>query len=139
MTSKEIKHLNLRENMVSECHQSEDVDVKHIPGIINPSDIFKKYMKDNTHFRNIRDSMMVSLQAFLEYSHNVPSHMIFPEKNPPQLLHMVGRHSYRHSRTQIKRSRTHYSKNSGTPIGSQTDCIKMSSLNFSQQRGVDRN
>ena len=40
-------------------------------------------MKDNTHFRNIRDSMMVSLQIFLEYSHNVPSHIIFSEKLLP--------------------------------------------------------
>ena len=62
--------------MVYECHQSKDVDVNHIPGIINPSNIFTKEMKDNTHFRNIRDSMMVVLQAFLKYSHNVPSHII---------------------------------------------------------------
>ena len=37
-----IKHLNLRENMVRECHQSKDVDVEHILGIINPSNILTK-------------------------------------------------------------------------------------------------
>ena len=42
VTSKGIKHLNLRENMVRECHQSKDVEVEHIPGIINPSAIFDK-------------------------------------------------------------------------------------------------
>ena len=57
--------LKPQRNMVYECHQSKDVDIDHIPGIINPSDISTKEMKDNTHFRNLRDSMMVSLQAFL--------------------------------------------------------------------------
>ena len=39
-----------------------------------------KEMKDNTHFRNLRDSMMVSLQAFLKYNHNVPTHIISSNK-----------------------------------------------------------
>ena len=69
--------------MVQECHQSKNVEVEHIPGIINPSDIFTKEMKDNTHFRNIRDSMMVSLQGFLKYSHNVPTHIISANKILP--------------------------------------------------------
>ena len=60
VTSKVIKHLNLEENIVREWHQSKDVDVEHIPGIINPSNIFTKEMKDNTHLRNLRDSRMVS-------------------------------------------------------------------------------
>ena len=42
VTSKGIKHLNLREKLVRECHQSKNVDVEHIPGIINPSNIFTK-------------------------------------------------------------------------------------------------
>ena len=69
--------------MVREFHQSKDVDVEHIPGIINPSDIFTKEMKYNTHFRNLRDSMMVSLQAFLKYNHNVPTHIISANKILP--------------------------------------------------------
>ena len=83
VTSKGIKHLNLRENIVRKCHQSKDVNVEHVPGIINPSDIFTKEMKDNTHFRNLRDSMMVSLQAFLKCSHNIPSHIISADKLLP--------------------------------------------------------
>ena len=62
--------------MFQECHQSKDVDVEHIPGIINPSDIFTKEMKDNTHLINLIDSMMVSLQALLKYNHNFPTHII---------------------------------------------------------------
>ena len=69
--------------MVRECYQSKDVDVEHIPGIINRSDIFTKVMKDNTHFRNLRDSMMVSLQVFLKYNHNVPIDIIYTNKILP--------------------------------------------------------
>ena len=69
--------------MVREFHQSKDVDVEHIPGIINPSNIFTKEMKDNTHFRNLRDSMMVSLQESLKYNHNVPTHIIYASKTLP--------------------------------------------------------
>ena len=69
--------------MVRECHQPKDVDVEHILGIINPSDIFTKEMKDTTHFRNLRDSIMVSLQAFLKYNHNVPTHIISANKILP--------------------------------------------------------
>ena len=39
-----------------------------------------KEMKDNTHFRNIRDSTMASLQALLKYIHNVPTHIIYAKK-----------------------------------------------------------
>ena len=70
-------------NMVCKCHQSETVDLDHIPGIINTSDIFTKEMKDNTNFRNIRDSIMVSLIAFLKYSHNIPTHTISANKLLP--------------------------------------------------------
>ena len=122
VTSKWIKHLNLWENMVQGCHQSKDVDVEHIPDIINPRDIFTKKMKNNTHFRNIRDSMMVSIQAFLKYNHNVPTHIIPTKKHPSLLFHKVEKHSPRKSRT---------------VIGGQTDRIKRSSINFSWQGGVE--
>ena len=52
------------------------MDVEHIPGIINPSNIFTKEMKYNNPFRNHRDSVIVSLQTFLKYNHNVPTHII---------------------------------------------------------------
>ena len=67
--------------------------VEHIPRIINPRDIFTKEMKDNTHFSNLRDSMMVSLQAFLKYNHNVTTHIISSNKILPyyyiRLKHIV--------------------------------------------------
>ena len=69
--------------MVWECRRSKDVEVKHITGIINPSNIFTNEMKYNTHFRNIRDSMMFSFQAFLKYSQNIPTHIISANKILP--------------------------------------------------------
>ena len=93
MTSKGIKHLNLRENMVRGCHKSKYVDVEHIPGIINPSERFTKDTKDNTHIINIRGSIMVSLQAFLKYIPKVTSHTVSAEKLLPyhsiRLEHIV--------------------------------------------------
>ena len=82
-TSTGINHLNLQGNMFRKCHQSKYVDVNHSPGIINPSNFFTREMKDNTHYRNIRDSMMVSLPAFLKYNHNVPTHIITAKKILP--------------------------------------------------------
>ena len=75
-TTKGIKHLNLRENQVRERHQAGDVSVTHIPGVINPSDIFTKEMKDSAHFRRLRDSMMVSKAAFTKYNHVVPAELV---------------------------------------------------------------
>ena len=74
LTTKGVKHINLKENMVREAHQAKRVNVAHIPGVINSSDIFTKEIKDAAHFRRLRDSMMVSLSNFQKYAHNVPEH-----------------------------------------------------------------
>ena len=104
VTSKWIKHLNLRENMAHEWHQSNNVDADRIPGIINPSDIFMKEMNDIIHFINLRYFMMVSLKDFLKYSHNVPSNTLFLVKNHFLLFNTVRMHSSRQSRTQNRHS-----------------------------------
>ena len=124
-------------HMISECHQSKYFDMEHIPGIINRNEIFKKKMTDNIHFRNFIDSTMFSLQTFLKYRHNVPSHIISDE-NPSLLFHMVVTHSFRPYRTQIDHSRKNWSNHSGTIIGSQTNHVKRYSLHLSRQGGVDR-
>ena len=79
VTSKGIKHLNLGENQVRECHQDQIVQVLHILGIINPSDIFTKEMRDGAHFCCLRDCMMASKNAFLKYHHNFPADIITAE------------------------------------------------------------
>lgn len=75
VTNKGTKHLNLRENRVREAHQFREVNVLHIPGQINPSDLFTKEIKDASHFRRLRDCQMVSRANFLKYGHTVPAHI----------------------------------------------------------------
>ena len=60
VTNKGTKHINLRENSLREAHLLKEVNVRHIPGVIKPSDLFTKEMKDDAHFRRLRDSQMVS-------------------------------------------------------------------------------
>ena len=63
-TTKGIKHLNLRENWVRGSQQAGCIQVKHISGKLNPSDIFTKEIKDAAHFRNLRDTFIVSKQSY---------------------------------------------------------------------------
>lgn len=74
VTNKGTKHMNLKENYVREAHQLGLAQVKHIPGVINASDLFTKELKDAAHFRRCRDSMMVSRINFEKYGHVMPSH-----------------------------------------------------------------
>ena len=83
VTTKGIKHVNLRENRVREAQVAGHIHVQHIPGIINSADIFTKELKDSAHFRRLRDSFMVSKSNFNQFHHNVPSHMA-PRTNLPQ-------------------------------------------------------
>jgi hypothetical protein len=82
VTTKGIKHVNLRENRVREAQVAGHVHVKHIPGVINSADIFTKELKDSAHFRRLRDSFMVSKSNFKQFHHNVPNHMA-PKTNLP--------------------------------------------------------
>jgi hypothetical protein len=74
-TNKGTKHLNLRENMVREHHQTGLTKVTHIPGVINASDLFTKELKDAAHFRRCRDTFMVSKATFERCGHVMPSHL----------------------------------------------------------------
>ena len=74
VTNKGTKHMNLKENYVREAHQLGLATVKHIPGVINASDLFTKELRDAAHFRRCRDSMMVSKVNFEKYGHVMPSH-----------------------------------------------------------------
>ena len=73
VTTKGIKHMNLKKNRVRESQARGLASVKHIPGKVNPSDIFTKEMKDAAHFRECRDTFMVSLNNFIEHGHVNPS------------------------------------------------------------------
>ena len=45
--------------------QDKTLNVQHVPGKINPADIFTKEMRDGVHFRRLRDSFMSHLSDFL--------------------------------------------------------------------------
>ena len=76
ITTKGIKHLNLKENKVRESQAEGECVVIHIPGVINSSDIHTKEMKDSSHYRRLRDTVTVSLENFLKHGHTVPSHLV---------------------------------------------------------------
>jgi hypothetical protein len=76
VTNKGTKHMNLRENSVREAHLFNEVKVQHIPGVINPSDIYTKEIKDDAHFRRLRDCQLVSRSNFIKYGHTIPAHLI---------------------------------------------------------------
>jgi hypothetical protein len=61
--------------------------VKHIPGIINPSKLFTKEIKDDAHFRRLRDLFMVSKSNFMKFGHSVPPHLTSKSLLPYYDLH----------------------------------------------------
>jgi dUTPase len=58
MTTKGLRHIQMRENAVRESYQSGFLVVKHVPGKRNLSDMFTKEDKDTSHFLEIRDVVM---------------------------------------------------------------------------------
>ena len=50
MTTKQIRHMEMRENAVREWVQDASLKVLHVSGRINPADIFTKEMRDGAHF-----------------------------------------------------------------------------------------
>ena len=58
MTTKGLRHVQIRENAVRESVINSDVDIKHIAGEINLADMFTKEDRDQRHFITIRDTVM---------------------------------------------------------------------------------
>jgi hypothetical protein len=58
MTTKGLRHIQMRENAVCESYQNGFLIVKHISGKINLSDMFTKEDKDTGHFLEIRNVVM---------------------------------------------------------------------------------
>jgi hypothetical protein len=50
MTAKQIQHMEMQENVVREWVQDASLQTLHVPGWINPADIYTKEMQDGTHF-----------------------------------------------------------------------------------------
>jgi hypothetical protein len=68
LTSKAARHIELRENSVREWVQDKKIEICHVPGKVNPADIFTKEMRDGAHFRHLRDSFMSRLSDFVNGS-----------------------------------------------------------------------
>ena len=60
MNTKGLRYVQIRENAVRESIQDEIIDVEHIGGKLNPSDIFTKEDKDIEHFEKCRNTMCSS-------------------------------------------------------------------------------
>jgi hypothetical protein len=57
-TTKGLRHIQMRENMVREQVEKQFVSDTHIGGKMNLADLFTKEMKDTTHFVELRDLIM---------------------------------------------------------------------------------
>ena len=57
-TSRNIRYIQIRDNATREAVHDKTVSVSHIPGKINPSDIFTKEQKDAGHFIKLRDIIL---------------------------------------------------------------------------------
>jgi hypothetical protein len=59
-TSKGLRHIQLRENLVRENIASQFICIQHVEGKLNLADLFTKEMKDVSHFVELWDLMMCS-------------------------------------------------------------------------------
>ena len=59
-----MKWVDLRENFIRENVISNNIQVSHIPGKNNISDILTKEFKDTSHFLAARDSVLMNLSDF---------------------------------------------------------------------------
>jgi len=59
-TTKGLRHIQMRENLVRENITNQFVSIIHIDGKLNLADLFTKEMKDTSHFVELRDLMMCS-------------------------------------------------------------------------------
>jgi hypothetical protein len=58
-STKGMRHVNIRENCVREAiHEFHEIQISHIPGKHNPSDIFTKEHKDVSTFIALRDTLL---------------------------------------------------------------------------------
>jgi hypothetical protein len=64
MTMKQIRHMEMRENVLHEWVQDSYLQILYIPGRANPVDIFTKEMRDGAHFWRLQDSFMRHCPTF---------------------------------------------------------------------------
>ena len=62
MTTKGLRHIQIRENAIREAVQRKFVNVLHIAGAVNLADLFTKEQKDPQHFITLRDIIMTDCE-----------------------------------------------------------------------------
>jgi hypothetical protein len=73
MTTKGLRHIQMRENAVRESVQRKEVKISHIAGKLNISDMFTKEDKDVAHFTTIRDIVLESLPSARNPTSGIPT------------------------------------------------------------------
>ena len=68
LTTKGLRHVQIRENGVREMVQNNDIKILHVEGKVNPSDIFTKEDKCAEHYCAVRDTFLTELQAIRRVS-----------------------------------------------------------------------
>ena len=63
MTTKGLRHVQIRENGVREMVQNNSIKVLHIEGKVNPADILTKEDKDTEHYCSVRNTILTELQT----------------------------------------------------------------------------
>jgi deoxyuridine 5'-triphosphate nucleotidohydrolase len=72
LTTKGLRHLQMRENAVRESVQNGFIETRHCQGKYNLSDMFTKEDKDTLHFIEIRDHIMAdSIPIHEEHKHMI--------------------------------------------------------------------
>ena len=57
--TKKMKHINIREMCVCAACELGDIEISHIPGILNPADLLTKEHRDAGHFCTLCDLILV--------------------------------------------------------------------------------
>ena len=65
MTTRQIRHMEMRENSVREWVNDQLLRALHVKCKINPADTFTKEMRDGAHFQRLQDCFMCRLLDFL--------------------------------------------------------------------------
>ena len=58
MTTKGLRHIQIRENAIREEIEKKNIEVKHIAGAVNLADMFTNDDTDTSHFILIRNMIM---------------------------------------------------------------------------------
>ena len=65
MTTKGLRYIQIRVNAVREAVQNKIVQVLHIAGNVNNTDLFTKENRDTKHFTFIRDMLIQDVPSFI--------------------------------------------------------------------------